>query len=68
MQVGLLRQGLSYGFARTRTGIRFLVIKRYDAFRDELNLMAHMPDRLSDPLFRFLRQNRGRLSRDPEDV
>lgn len=37
-------------------------LKRYDAFRSELNLMVDMPERLSDLLFRFLHQNGGRLS------
>ena len=37
-------------------------LKRYDAFRRELNLMIDMPERLSDLLFRFLHQNGGRLS------
>ena len=32
-------------------------LKRYDAFRAELNLMLDLPDRLSDLLFRFLQQN-----------
>ena len=38
-------------------------LRRYDAFRTGLNLIVDMPDRLSDLLFRFLRQNHGRLSR-----
>ena len=38
-------------------------LKRYDAFRAELDLMVDMPDRLSDLLFRFLHQNGGTLSR-----
>lgn len=38
-------------------------LKQYDAFRGELNRMLDLPDRLSDLLFRFLRQNRGALSR-----
>ena len=37
--------------------------RRYDAFRNDLNLIVDMPDRLSDLLFRFLRQNAGTLSR-----
>ena len=38
-------------------------LKRYDAFRTELNLVVDMPERLSDLLFRFLRRNGGSLSR-----
>ena len=38
-------------------------LKRYDAFRTELNLMLDLPDRSSDLLFRFLQQNGGKLSR-----
>ena len=38
-------------------------LKRYDAFRAELNLMLDLPDRLSDLLFRFLQQNGGKLFR-----
>lgn len=38
-------------------------LKRYDAFRNELNLIVDMPERLSDLLFRFLHQNGGTLSR-----
>ncbi len=37
-------------------------LRRYDAFRTSLSLVADMPDRLSDLLFRFLHQNEGRLS------
>ena len=37
-------------------------LKRYDAFRRELNLMIDMPERLYDLLFQFLHQNGGRLS------
>jgi len=37
-------------------------LRRYDAFRTRLALLVDMPDRLSDLLFRFLRQNEGRLS------
>lgn len=37
-------------------------LRRYDAFRSRLSLIADMPDRLSDLLFRFLRQNEGNLS------
>ena len=36
-------------------------LRRYDAFRADLNFVVDMPDRLSDLLFRFLRQNGGRL-------
>ena len=38
-------------------------LKRYDAFRNELNLIVDMPERLSDLLFRFLHQNGGTLCR-----
>ena len=38
-------------------------LRRYDAFRNDLNLIIDMPDRLSDLLFRFLHQNAGTLSR-----
>ena len=38
-------------------------LRSYDGFRAALNLLVDMPDRLSDLLFRFLRQNGGRLSR-----
>ena len=38
-------------------------LRRHDAFRTGLNLIVDMPDRLSDLLCRFLRQNRGTLSR-----
>jgi len=38
-------------------------LKRYDTFRNDLNLIVDMPDRLSDLLFRFLNQNAGTLSR-----
>ena len=34
-------------------------LRRYDAFRNHLNLIVDMPDRLSDLLFRFLHQNAG---------
>lgn len=40
---------------------RFL--RRYDAFRNGLDLIVDMPERLSDLLFRFLHQNGGVLSR-----
>ena len=36
---------------------------RYDAFRNDLNLIIDMPDRPSDLLFRFLHQNAGALTR-----
>ncbi len=36
---------------------------RYDAFRNDVTQIVDMPDRLSDLLFRFLRQNAGTLSR-----
>ena len=38
-------------------------LRRYDAFRNDLNLIVDMPDRLSNLLFRFLHQNGGTLSR-----
>jgi len=38
-------------------------LRRYDAFRNDLNLIVDMPDRLSDLLFRCLHQNVGTLSR-----
>ncbi len=38
-------------------------LKRYDAFRAELDLMLDLPDRSSDLLFRLLQQNGGKLSR-----
>ena len=38
-------------------------LRRYDAFRNDLNLIVDMPEHLSDLLFRFLHQNDGRLSR-----
>ena len=36
-------------------------LKRYDGFRSELNLVVDMPEKLSDLLFRLLRQNGGKL-------
>lgn len=42
-------------------------LRRYDAFRNDLNLIVDMPDRLSDLLFRFLHQNAGTLSRRGRD-
>lgn len=38
-------------------------LRRYDAFRGRLSLVVDMPDRISDLLFRFLKQNGGMLSR-----
>ena len=38
-------------------------LRRYDAFRHQLNLIVDMPDRLSDLLFRFVHQNGGTLAR-----
>lgn len=38
-------------------------LRRYDAFRSRLGMVADMPDRLSDLLFRFLSQNGGKLLR-----
>jgi len=38
-------------------------LRRYDLFRGRLATIADMPDRLVDLLFRFLRQNQGRLSK-----
>ena len=38
-------------------------LEQYDAFRSSLDILFDMPDRLADLLFRFLRQNGGRLSR-----
>jgi Fic family protein len=43
------------------TETRFL--KAYDAFRREVAAIVDMPDRTSDLLFNFLRQNDGRLSK-----
>ena len=40
-------------------------LKRYDAFRRELNLMIDMPERLYDLLFRYLHQNGGRYYAEP---
>jgi len=37
-------------------------LRRYDVFRDRVNHIVDMPDRTVDLLFRFLTQNRGRLS------
>ena len=37
-------------------------LRRYDTFRTGVNLVVDMPDRLSDLLFQFLRQNDGKLS------
>ncbi|MDW6022161.1 Fic family protein [Mesorhizobium sp. BAC0120] len=38
-------------------------LRRYDAFKMRVSAIADMPDRLLDLLFRFLRQNEGRLSK-----
>lgn len=38
-------------------------LRSYDAFRAKVLAMVDMPDRLLDLLFRFLRQNGGKLSR-----
>ncbi|MEW9612993.1 hypothetical protein AB3G45_03945 [Shinella sp. S4-D37] len=38
-------------------------LRIYDAFKIEVQQMIDMPDRLLDLLFRFLRQNQGRLSK-----
>ena len=38
-------------------------LERYDAFSSGVNLIVDMPERLSNVLFRFLRQNGGQLSR-----
>jgi len=37
-------------------------LRRYDAFRERVGNIVDMPDRTVDLLFRFLRQNKGRLS------
>jgi Fic/DOC family protein len=37
-------------------------LRRYDEFRGRIEAMVDMPDRTADLLFRFLRQNGGRLS------
>lgn len=37
-------------------------LARYDQFRQRIELIADMPDRTIDLLFRFLHQNQGRLS------
>ena len=37
-------------------------LRRYDAFRQEVEALADMPERAIDLLFRFLHQNGGRLS------
>ncbi len=39
-----------------------LFLRRYDTFREQVNKMIDMPDRLIDLLFRFLHQNGGQLS------
>ena len=38
-------------------------LERYEAFNRGVNLIVDMPERVSNLLFRFLRQNGGRLSR-----
>ncbi|WEX75153.1 Fic family protein [Sinorhizobium numidicum] len=38
-------------------------LRAYDAFKDRVHGIVDMPDRLLDLLFRFLRQNDGRLSK-----
>jgi hypothetical protein len=38
-------------------------LKRYDQFRSRIEAIVDMPDRTLDLLFRFLRQNPGRLSK-----
>jgi hypothetical protein len=38
-------------------------LKAYDAFKKHVSVIADMPDRLLDLLFRFLRQNDGTLSK-----
>ena len=38
-------------------------LRRYDLFRQQVNAIVDMPDRLLDLLFRFLQQNNGRLSK-----
>ncbi|PZU68700.1 Fic family protein [Sphingobium sp.] len=38
-------------------------LRTYDMFKTEVQQMVDMPDRLLDLLFRFLRQNEGRLSK-----
>ncbi len=46
-------------------------LARYDQFRQRIELIADMPDRTIDLLFRFLHQNQGRLSmraREQESV
>ncbi|SSC64738.1 Fic family protein [Ciceribacter selenitireducens] len=42
-------------------------LRIYDAFKIEVQQMIDMPDRLLDLLFRFLRQNEGRLSKRARD-
>ena len=42
-------------------------LRRYDAFRERVGAIVDMPDRIVDLLFRFLRQNGGRLSRRARD-
>lgn len=42
-------------------------LRRYDRFRGEIQTIVDMPDTTIDLLFRFLRQNDGRLSRRGRD-
>ncbi len=42
-------------------------VRIYDAFKTEVQSLIDMPDRLLDLLFRFLRQNDGRLSKRARD-
>jgi len=37
-------------------------LRRYDEFSERVGNIVDMPDRIVDLLFRFLRQNKGRLS------
>jgi hypothetical protein len=42
-------------------------LSRYDQFRAHINAWVDMPDHTIDLLFRFLHQNRGRLSKRARD-
>jgi hypothetical protein len=42
-------------------------LMRYDQFRSRIKAIVDMPDRTLDLLFRFLRQNNGRLSRQARE-
>ncbi|WP_431324001.1 Fic family protein [Rhizobium sp. YTU87027] len=42
-------------------------LRVYDAFKIEVQQMIDMPDRMLDLLFRFMRQNEGRLSKRARD-